>query len=148
MRKLLVLISLLLLPVTALASVNITTDIETTGDVNTETNINSMGNVSVAINGVTWNEYNPNYIAQHEPFWNKDRVGLTIGQFSNMAKYFYMPNVLPRDDFNLLGYLVNIIHGVVDPDIAELQYQNEALRNMMKDIYGDKYDKEYCKANT
>ena len=41
---------------------------------------------------------------------------------------------------------MTLIHKVVDPDIVELQYQNEALRYMMKDIYGDQYDKEYCRA--
>ena len=139
------LVSLVFIPAIALADVNMQTNISTTGNVNAETNINAP-NVSIAINGVTWNEYNPNYIAENEQKWSKDRTGITLGQFSVISRYFYNPGELSSRDFNLLTYLVTLIHKVVDPDIVELQYQNEALRYMMKDIYGDQYDKEYCRA--
>ena len=74
------LVSLVFIPAIALADVNMQTNISTTGNVNAETNINAP-NVSIAINGVTWNEYNPNYIAENEQKWSKDRTGITLGQF-------------------------------------------------------------------
>jgi len=137
-KVIIILIGLLLLPSSILADVNMTTNIITNGNVRTETNINNNGNTTVAINGVVW-DYEPE-------LWSRDRVGITLGSFYDINQYFYMPWELSGRTFNLFKYVVNIIHKTVDPDIAELNYQNEALRNMMKDIYGDQYDREYCKA--
>ena len=60
----------------ASADVNMTTTVYTTGNITSTNNLYGDA-VDLIVNGVTWNMYNPNYIASNEYDWSKDRVGLT-----------------------------------------------------------------------
>jgi len=138
MNKLLIAtaIWLIAIPSIALADVNVTTNIWTDENVNIEANVNTTGNTTIEINGVPW-KYEPEK-------WSQDRVGITRGVLGTLSKFFYTPWVLSPRDYYTLSYLVDIINKVTMPYIIELQYQNEAYRYMLEELYGDKFNEKYC----
>lgn len=131
MRKLIpIILVLLLVPAIGLADTNVTTNIYSTETVNSETNIYGNGTTNLAINGADYH----------------DNKGVTEGDFWMISENYYKPWELGEDEFDLLQYIRDIVRKIVMPDIRQLQYQNQAYKIMLEDVYGDDFNSSYCRA--